>query len=181
MTPQRRALAVAVVLAVTTLGVALPAAPALADAALAEANPAEGAILDAAPSEIVLTFNEELFVDALHEVSVTDPSGVEVTTGEAVADGNVLTVPIDAAAEGAYMVTWSTVSIDTHRISDTYQFGVGEGVVLEDDGHAEEVPYRDQQIVDPVVLVVAGGLVLLAIVAILAVILIRTRRSNAAE
>lgn len=181
MTSPRRALAGAALLAMAALAAIVPAAPALADAALAETNPAEGAILDAAPSEIVLTFNEELMADALHEVQVVDPAGTDVVSGDPTAEGAVLTIPIDTDAEGALTVNWSVVSIDTHRISGSYQFGIGEGAVVE--SHDEdEVPYRNQQVIEPATLflilgaVVAAGAVL-AIV-ILVVVRSRSKRSE---
>lgn len=128
---------------------------------------------------MVLTFNEDLFEGANHALQVTDESGEDVTTGEVRAGADTPSVDLGPLADGAYTVTWQVVSIDSHSIGDSYQFGVGEGVVLAEDDHDSETDYRNQQNIDPLVLVIVGCIVVA--VGLVAFLIVMRRRTSSSQ
>ncbi|WP_395952328.1 copper resistance protein CopC [Actinomadura sp. 3N508] len=108
------ALAVGTVLAVS-------AAPASAHTALTASNPKKGSSV-AAPSEIVLTYTENI---RLPRVLLTDASGKQYQAGTAKAVDNKVTQPVSGALpNGKYTVGWRVVSVDGHPVSGTYKFTV---------------------------------------------------------
>jgi copper transport protein len=113
------------------------ASPAAAHATLLETIPANDAVLDQAPPEVVLRFDEPVEV-ADGAVRVLDLDGNRVNTGEVdIQDGGAtLVVPIDAGERGTYTVAWRVVSEDSHNLSASFVFHVGErtGAVAVDEG-----------------------------------------------
>jgi len=121
----RRAL-VAVLLAGVALLLAAPAAS--AHAVLRSSDPASGASLSKPPQKVTLTFTEppDLTLSSVH---VLDSSGKAVESGKARAvPGNqlALEVPLGQLGNGAYTVSWRTVSrADGHLTNGSFAFGVG--------------------------------------------------------
>jgi copper transport protein len=117
-------------LAVLLAGVALLlAAPAAgAHAVLRSSDPASGAPLSKPPQKVTLSFTEppDLTLSSIH---VLDSTGKAVESGKARAvPGNqlALEVPLGQLANGAYTVSWRTVSrADGHLTNGSYAFGVG--------------------------------------------------------
>lgn len=135
--PARRArLAPATLLAVlaATLGlvtasVTLTAAPASAHDVLVSSDPADGAELAESPTQITLTFNNDL--STLGGLMVlTDASGTEVASAAPTVEGPTATLPLEPLPGGVYTLTWRAVSSDSHPIEGTSTFTVAQAEPL---------------------------------------------------
>ena len=109
-----------------TAALALAAGPALAHAKLLSEVPAADAAVSVAATtpitELRLTFSEALDV-AFSKVEITDGSGQAVagTLALDAADNTVLIVAlVSPLAQGTYMVKWTAVSDDGHKVSGDY-------------------------------------------------------------
>jgi copper resistance protein C len=87
--------------------------------------PAEGTA--AAPKEIKLSFSEGIIVK-FSSVALKDQAGKKIATGKLSTDPKdqkQLIVPLQAPLTvGTYVVEWSIVSVDTHRVKGSYSFKV---------------------------------------------------------
>jgi methionine-rich copper-binding protein CopC len=103
------------------------ATAALAHAFLDHAVPGVGATVQSAPSEIELSFTQEITA-AFSGASVASAEGGAVPTGKATvnaASPNILHVPLGQKLKpGVYVVNWHAVSLDTHRSTGSYKFTV---------------------------------------------------------
>jgi len=121
----RRSLIVAL-LAGSVLLLAAPAAS--AHALLRSSDPSSGASLGKAPERVTLTFTEppDLTLSTVH---VLDSTGKAVESGKAKGVPGkplVLEVPLGQLANGAYTVSWRTVSrADGHLTNGSFAFGIG--------------------------------------------------------
>ena len=111
---------------------------------IVSSSPAVGENLDTAPSEVTVTFGDELDPD-LSSFSVTDADGTEVGSGEVdltVADRNVLTGSVTITDPGIYTVDYSVAGIDGHPIEGTFSFGYNaeEQIPPPTGGEEEENP-----------------------------------------
>ncbi|MDQ2683111.1 MAG: copper resistance protein CopC [Chloroflexota bacterium] len=103
--------------------------PAAAHAELASANPPPDGSVTSLPSQLTLTFTEEVREDSV-SVEVLGPRGERVDDGNAALDltnpdRNVVRVSLFAGGAGAYTVSWRTVSnIDGDSASGSYRFSV---------------------------------------------------------
>ena len=111
--------------------IALVVAPtaASAHAGLVSANPAANVEITSMPVEIKLTFTEDLLTISdkqVNTISMTDPKGAEVTLTEVAVAGAVLSANLPEATfdSGSYTVTYSIVSADGHKLSDSYSFSL---------------------------------------------------------
>jgi len=96
-----------------------------AHAELDSTSPAADSVATNSPDEVVLTFTEGVSVE-VDGVRVLDGGANRHETGNAVADGSVVRVPLESAlAEGGYVVAWRVVSADGHPIHGAFQFSVG--------------------------------------------------------
>ncbi|WP_330235927.1 copper resistance CopC/CopD family protein [Streptomyces sp. NBC_00566] len=124
ITPRLRTL-VLLLLAVTGALFA-GAAPASAHAALTGSDPAQGVVVDRAPTQISLTFSEQV---ALGDGSlrVLDPKGKPVQSGKpANVSGTTYAVRLRAGlADGTYTVAYQVVSADSHPVAGAYTFSIG--------------------------------------------------------
>ncbi|MER5597461.1 copper resistance protein CopC [Streptomyces sp. NPDC002265] len=116
-----------VLLFLAVIGASLVAAgPASAHAALTGSNPAQGVVVDKAPTQISLTFSEQVALsdDALR---VLDPKGKRVDTGKpANTSGTTYAVGLHSGLpDGTYTVTYQVVSADSHPVAGAYTFSVG--------------------------------------------------------
>jgi methionine-rich copper-binding protein CopC len=120
--------AAARILAVAATLTALLAMPAtaLGHVALVSSSPAAGENLDIAPTEVTLTFDDELD-PATSSFTVTNADSHEVVgTGEVdltVADRNVLTGDVTITDPGVYTVGYAVTGIDGHQIGGAFSFG----------------------------------------------------------
>ncbi|GAA1908229.1 hypothetical protein GCM10009737_06520 [Nocardioides lentus] len=115
-------------LVVATLGsfvggtLALGVPTAAAHASLVSATPADGAVVDTPPSEVALTFSEEVRDPAF--VSVSHDGQRVGADGRAEVDGATVSVPQTGTEAGAYTVAYRVVSADGHPIEGEYTFEV---------------------------------------------------------
>src|SRR3954471_19264147 len=94
----------------------VPAAPASAHAALIGATPAPGSIVGTAPTDIVITFSENV-IPVAGRVQVLAPDGRRIS-GPPVARGAVLRIPVRTAEHplGTYLVSYRVISADSHPV-----------------------------------------------------------------
>ena len=106
---------------------AVASTAASAHAFLERAVPSVGSTVTSAPSELRLSFTQNVEV-ALSGVRIASVAGASVPaskpTGDQ-ADPNTLHVRLGRSlAAGTYVVTWHVVSVDTHPTSGSYKFTV---------------------------------------------------------
>ncbi|UUZ53918.1 copper resistance protein CopC [Massilia sp. H-1] len=93
---------------------------ALAHAVVKQSVPAKGAVLAAAPKEIVITFNEK--VEKLFSTATLKTgAGETVPTDKASVDAAnpaVLRLPVPVLTSGKYVVHWTAVGHDGHRLAE---------------------------------------------------------------
>ena len=131
---------------------ALLAIPAVASAhvELVSTSPEAGDNLDSAPTEVVVTFNEELDPD--HSTfTVADADGNEVGSGEVdltVADRNVMRGDVTVSDPGIYTVSYTVAGVDGHEIEGTFSFGYNTDATIpeptggeHDEGPDTALPY----------------------------------------
>ena len=114
----------AIIGAIGTLGMA--SGTALAHAELTSSNPANQAILAVQPSEIVLTFSED--VDTVGDsIRLVDADGKPAPLGpvDQSLGKNTLRAPVAIIADGTYIVGWQAISADSHKIRGAFTFSVG--------------------------------------------------------
>ncbi|HEX6474469.1 MAG TPA: copper resistance CopC family protein [Candidatus Limnocylindria bacterium] len=139
---------------ITTLATgALLAVPAVASAhvELASSSPEAGANVDTAPTEVTVTFDDELDPDH-SSFTVTDADGNEVGSGEVdltVADRNVLRGDVSISDPGVYTVSYTVAGVDGHEIEGTFSFGFNTDDTIPDSNGGEHdegpdtaLPYR---------------------------------------
>lgn len=106
---------------VAVLGFSATAASAHTD--LVSSTPKDGATLDAAPTQIVLTFNEELLEDTVKVVAKSKTGDVNVLSDVAQASGTKVEVPWPADAPGdEYELSYRIVSADGHPVTGSITF-----------------------------------------------------------
>lgn len=104
------------------------APPANAHAVLVSSTPVDGARLAAAPAEVTLTFDEAIRLVPGTALVIAD-DGARADTGAAhvSADGTTVVIPLRAdLPTGSYAATWRVISADTHIVSGSISFGVGQ-------------------------------------------------------
>jgi copper resistance protein C len=133
--------------------VALLAIPAVASAhvELVSSSPDAGANLDTAPTEVTVTFDDELDPD--HSTfTVADADGNEVGSGEVdltVADRKVMHGDVTISDPGVYTVSYTVAGVDGHEIEGTFSFGFNTDETIpdptggeHDEGPDTALPYR---------------------------------------
>ncbi|WP_309069046.1 copper resistance protein CopC [Microbacterium sp.] len=132
------------------LGSVVIAAPAAAHDSLISSDPAADSSVETMPEEITLSFSAALLTMSPQDtvVDVLSPSGTDVSEGDAVVDGAVVSQAIGTITEpGAYTVNWHVVSSDGHPTEGTFAFTVetasGSGVAPENDETATPPPPKD--------------------------------------
>lgn len=111
------------------LALAVAAAPmaASAHAHIVSANPAPNATVSAAPKALQLSFNEAV-LPKLSTVQLAQVGGAAVHIGDTVVDPKdkkKMSAPLHGdLAPGAYKVSWSVVSADSHKMKGDYTFTV---------------------------------------------------------
>jgi methionine-rich copper-binding protein CopC len=100
---------------------------AFAHAFLEQAIPGVGTTVNASPSELVLSFTQNIVL-AFSGVQIAAADGVLGPSGRPMLDPahpNVLHAPlIHPLKPGTYVVSWHVVSVDTHPSKGTYQFTI---------------------------------------------------------
>ncbi|MEX0952279.1 MAG: copper resistance protein CopC [Nitriliruptoraceae bacterium] len=126
----------ACVLAVVAAALLVPSGV-WAHAMLVGSDPADGARLDVAPEQITLEFDEPVEVVS-DGIRLYDADGQRIGTVAADTLTDLLVaVDVPDLGEGAYVVTWRVVSLDSHPLSGVVTFTVGEAAPVGDDLVAE--------------------------------------------
>ncbi|MGW3666982.1 copper resistance CopC/CopD family protein [Streptomyces sp. NPDC005141] len=102
------------------------AAPASAHAALTGSDPRQGSVVDKAPTQISLTFSEQVSLSD-GSLRVLDPKGKRVDAGGASnLGGTTYGVKLHAGLpDGTFTVTYQVVSADSHPVSGAFTFSIG--------------------------------------------------------
>lgn len=88
---------------------------------LVSTSPQDGATVATAPSQVVLTFSDDV-VAVGTEIAVKGPDG-DVQEGRPRIDGAKVTQALTAGSpKGDYTVTWRATSKDGHPVSGTFRF-----------------------------------------------------------
>ena len=95
-----------------------------AHAMLAGAQPRVGSSVSSAPRQVTLSFTQQL-EPGFSSITVTGPSGQQVSAGRASVSGTTMSVPLRAAGPGTYRVNWRALSVDTHTTEGSFSFTVG--------------------------------------------------------
>ena len=151
---------------ITIATAALLALPAVASAhvELISSSPQAGANLDAAPTEVTVTFDDELDPD--HSTfTVTDVDGNEVGSGGVdltVADRNVMRGDVTVSDPGVYTVSYTVAGVDGHEIDGTFSFGYSTDAAIPEPtgGEDDEDPDTALPYGQPSPLPVVGALLL---------------------
>ena len=115
----RRAVVVVLLGMVGMLGAA---GTAFAHSTLVGSNPADGASVDTGPSQISLTFNEDMPA-GFDVVFVIGPDGKEWQNGTVTTSGPVVSVPVaPLGPAGTYRVGYRVVSADGHPVEGRTSF-----------------------------------------------------------
>lgn len=101
---------------------ALVPTAAQAHAGLVDSTPRDGATLDDLPSEVTLTFTEDINPPAYVVVRHADDTAL--AEGEARVEGALVRQPITAGGPGDYTLAYSVVSADGHRVTGELSFTV---------------------------------------------------------
>ena len=142
---------------------------------LITSSPAAGANLPTAPTEVTITFDDELDPD-LSSFTVADASSVEVGGGEVdltVADRNVMAGPVTITEPGVYTVTYHVAGVDGHELEGSFSFGFKASTTIPDPS-SDEGPDTAMREPDR-----GSGLVLLAALLLAASAFILGRRAVA--
>ena len=136
--------------------------PATAHANLVSTDPADGSSLETAPSEVTLTFSENV---GNGFVAVTAPSGRQVRTSNVSTLDRVLSADVASSDErGQYTVAYRIVSADGHPISGEIGFTTTTGQVVEQVDAVDEESFvhrhRGHLVLGLAVAVLAVGLIL---------------------
>jgi copper resistance protein C len=102
------------------------AGAALAHADLASSTPAAGSSVKTAPTQVSITFTEEV-EPRFSGIEVQDAQGQRVDQGEAQAapdNAKVLSIGLEPLAPGTYKVIWHNTSIDSHKEKGSFEFTV---------------------------------------------------------
>jgi copper resistance protein C len=111
------------VILLSLLLVALANNGAQAHAFLDHADPAADSTVNTSPSELTLTFTQNL-EPAFSSAEVTDANGTRVDQGKPQISGNVMQVGLKALSPGSYKVYWRVLSVDTHTTQGSFSFQV---------------------------------------------------------
>lgn len=196
---------IAVAASVTAAAAVLAVAPAVSASAhdyLVSSTPADGSTQSEKLDQVVLTFNDRVLDlsgdGSSNVVEVTSSAGRHFESGcPAIADTDV-TVPVALGDSGRYTVTWQVVSADGHTVSDSIGFTYDRPADVDAAaGRASRPTCGDQPTSGvgasasssgaeegagtsalPVALGVGGGIILVALIAVV-VVLTRSRKGPA--
>src|SRR5205807_4348513 len=116
------------------------AVPAWAHATLITTDPPKDGVAAVSPSQLSLTFNENVEV-SFGAIRVYTCAGQRITTGaphHAATTDHTVEVSVPKLAPGVYLVAWHVISADSHPVSGTYSFRIGPGTPPSVSGCASE-------------------------------------------
>jgi copper resistance protein C len=133
MYPKRLTMAVLAAVAMLLVSVGI----ASAHAHYVSSDPANGAHLATAPSQVSITYDDDLDPNAT-TISVLGPNGQNLAAGKTTVSTQatkVATVPIKAGGNGTYTVKWHAVADDDKGVTEgSFTFTVG-GQLMPGTGH----------------------------------------------
>jgi copper transport protein len=159
----RKALAAAACLALATT-------PAFSHAVLLTSEPQDGQVLAQSPQSVQLVFNEPVQLTRLQSIR-SDGSVLQAQPSSPPTD-TITWTPPEALADGGWLLSYSAISTDSHPISGTIRFVVGDGEAT----FGEVRPQDDTLVEYPRLLLLAGTL--LAAGLLFAGLLFRRRTSR---
>jgi methionine-rich copper-binding protein CopC len=152
------------------LALSLIALPASAHTVLVSSSPAADSTVEILPTSIELTFAEDLIsIGGSNSISVTDESGIELTSGKPEVSGAVLSIKLnESAVIGLIKVDYRAVAADGHVITGDYQFTVSPTVMAATDQNTPTLFTQSDEsenkisiyLIISATLVVGGGLLL---------------------
>ena len=177
------------IVAVLVIGLLSAAPLAGAHAYLDESTPNNGEQLETVPDEISLSYTGDGIQVA--DVSVTGPNDGDIA-GEAEIDPETrqsVTVPIEEAGDGMYLVEWEVLADDGHTTTGTFLFTVGDEDVDRDaviasyeDGGGADISWIEAGTRGLLLASLAGlvGVAVTAVVALRPVVRHRAKRIDSA-
>jgi len=103
--------------------------PAVAHTELLSSDPAAGSLVEIWPSEISLTFNEELITvgdEKSNFLVVNNAVGDQISADDEVVNGSQIKVSLDPnTLKGPVLVYYRVVSADGHPVEGEYKFNFG--------------------------------------------------------
>lgn len=147
----------AVLVAVVTLSLS-GITSAAAHAGLVSSDPTNGALLTTQPSQVTLTFNEDL-LETMVNVSIIDADDAVVSTSIAEAAGPTVIVGWPAeATDGVYRLAYRVVSADGHPVTGDIELTIDAAATPEQVLAAEQRATQSQAAIPGWVFVVGIGL-----------------------
>lgn len=101
--------------------------PASAHASLESSSPGAFAVLEESPTDVRLRFSEVPQM-GFTSIRLVDADNRDRAVGTVIADPNdarTVTAAVDPLPDGLYVVVWSVVSGDGHRVAGSFAFSVG--------------------------------------------------------
>ena len=92
-------------------------------AALLRSDPADQSVLGVAPQRVALWFSEPVQTVG-PSITVLNPAGRQVSSGNVSNRNGLLQVSVDARLTGTYLVVWQVISQDTAPVSGRFVFSV---------------------------------------------------------
>jgi methionine-rich copper-binding protein CopC len=158
-------------------GAVLLASPAAAHAVLVSVSPVDRSTLTKAPSQVVLTFDENIRTPS--KIVVDGPGGGRVDHGGTSVVDNKVSVSVDLRAVpkyvGRYTVAYRVVSADGHPVAGTTTFRYAPPGVRASPASSTEAG-SEQKSSSRTVWVVGGGVLVLALALVLMLPRLRTGR-----
>lgn len=150
-------------------------APAAAHAGLVSSDPANGSLLTTAPTQVTLTFNEDL-LETMVNVSILDADNAVISTDSAEANGPTVIVGWPSqAAEGIYRLAYRVVSADGHPVTGEIEFTIDASATPADITAAAERSAESQSAIPGWVFIVGIGLIVGAAISVFTVLLSKRR------
>lgn len=114
-----------------------------AHSGLISSNPAANVEITEMPTEITLTFTEELMTigdEAVNTISLQDPNGQQIILTNTKVEGAVLSSQLAQGnyISGGYTVSYKIVSADGHKLSGSYGFSLNAPVAVSETSVVED-------------------------------------------
>jgi methionine-rich copper-binding protein CopC len=110
--------------AVAALSLVMVPLPATAHAQLVSSNPGISASLNKIPTQITLTFDDDLIaMPGANVIEVLDPKSKKIQTGATATTQATISVKLKPSTlVGKYKILWRALSADGHPVSGQYYF-----------------------------------------------------------
>jgi methionine-rich copper-binding protein CopC len=164
----------AVLLAVVTLSMA-GISSAFAHTGLVSSDPPSGALLMTQPTQVTLTFNEDL-LETMVNISIIDTDDAVVSTSIAEAAGPTVIVGWPSeATDGTYRLAYRVVSADGHPVTGDIELTIDAAATPEQVSAAEQRATQSQAAIPGWVFIVGIGVFSAVAVALFTLALRRKR------